>query len=205
MASKKAAPTDEELLAQFDTITIEDKHSEKTLKPTASKASRTPITSQDTEVDPFEEFNNLVQDRPKSRPHTPRIIPTPAVHSTPKKPGTATPPAASARTSEEKAPAQARKSGDSTRSFHQSFTPGTEADEPELEKYAAPIAEPKAENTNSWWGGFVATASAAVKQAEALAKEIQKNEEAQRWAEQVKGNVGALRGLGMVRHDNSSA
>jgi len=36
-----------------------------------------------------------------------------------------------------------------------------------------------------------------VKQAEALAREIQKNEEAQRWAEQVKGNVGALRGLGM--------
>ena len=48
----------------------------------------------------------------------------------------------------------------------------------------------------SWWGGLVATASAAVRQAEAAVKEIQKNEEAQKWAEQVRGNVGALRGLG---------
>jgi hypothetical protein len=35
-----------------------------------------------------------------------------------------------------------------------------------------------------------------VKSAEAAVKEIQQNEEAKRWAEQVKGNVGALRGLG---------
>lgn len=47
----------------------------------------------------------------------------------------------------------------------------------------------------------MATASAAVKQAEALAKEIRENEEAQRWAEQVKGNVGALRGLGRFFFD----
>jgi Family of unknown function (DUF5427) len=35
-----------------------------------------------------------------------------------------------------------------------------------------------------------------VSQAQAAVKEIQKNEEAQRWAEQVKGNVGVLRGFG---------
>jgi hypothetical protein len=35
-----------------------------------------------------------------------------------------------------------------------------------------------------------------VKTAEAAVKEIQQNEEAKRWAEQVKGNVGALRGFG---------
>ena len=49
-----------------------------------------------------------------------------------------------------------------------------------------------------WWGGIFATATAAVKQAEALAKEIQKNEEAKKWAEQMKGNVGALRGFGSL-------
>jgi hypothetical protein len=48
-----------------------------------------------------------------------------------------------------------------------------------------------------WWGGLFATASAAMKQAEAAVKEIQHNEEAQKWAQQVKGNVGALRDLGM--------
>ena len=41
-----------------------------------------------------------------------------------------------------------------------------------------------------------------MKQAEAAVKEIQKNEEAQKWAEQVRGNVGALRGLGMFFSDN---
>ena len=61
-----------------------------------------------------------------------------------------------------------------------------------------PQAVQEQSSGGGWWGGIFATASAAVKQAEALAKEIQKNEEAQRWAEQVKGNVGVLRGFGML-------
>ncbi|MCJ1388716.1 hypothetical protein MMC18_001565 [Xylographa bjoerkii] len=198
MASKKAAPTDEELLAQFDTITVEDNTTENNPKTASGRPPRAPQASQQqSEADPFAELNNLVQERPKSRPHTPRIAPTPVAQSSPKQSSTANLAlAASARTSEEKATTQTRRSGDSTRSFHQSFTPGTEAVDPELEKFAVPVPESKAQSTGSWWGGIVATASAAVKQAEALAKEIQKNEEAQRWAEQVKGNVGALRGLG---------
>ena len=56
----------------------------------------------------------------------------------------------------------------------------------------------------SWWGGgwggilstATAAADAAKKQAEAAYQELQKNQEAQRWAEQVRGNVGALRGIG---------
>lgn len=63
-----------------------------------------------------------------------------------------------------------------------------------------PQAAQEQSSGGGWWGGIFATATAAVKQAEALAKEIKKNEEAQRWAEQVKGNVGALRGLGMLSH-----
>jgi hypothetical protein len=35
-----------------------------------------------------------------------------------------------------------------------------------------------------------------VSQAQAAVKDLQKNEEAQKWAEQVRGNVGALRGFG---------
>ena len=45
-------------------------------------------------------------------------------------------------------------------------------------------------------GRLFATASAAMKTAEAAVKEIQQNEEAKKWADQVRGNVGALRGLG---------
>ncbi|KAL5117137.1 hypothetical protein ACEQ8H_004962 [Pleosporales sp. CAS-2024a] len=56
----------------------------------------------------------------------------------------------------------------------------------------------------SWWGGgwggilsqATEAASAAKKQAEAAYQELQKHQEAQRWAEQVRGNVGALRTIG---------
>lgn len=68
---------------------------------------------------------------------------------------------------------------------------------------AEPSVENKAEkgqsgngNSSGWWGGIFATASAAVKQAEAAVKDIQNNEETQKWTEQVKGRVGGLRGLG---------
>ena len=87
-----------------------------------------------------------------------------------------------------------RKSGESARSFHNSFTPvSTDRMEEEAEKTVETVKEA----TGGWWSTLTSTASAAVKQAEALAKEIQGNEEAQRWAEQVKGNVTQLRGIGM--------
>ena len=198
MASKKAAPTDEELLAQFDDITVEDNATDENTKSGSGRLpNATEASQRHPEADPLAELNNLVQERPKSRSHTPRIAPTPAVQASPRQASTANPPpVTSTRTSEERATTQTRRSGDSTRSFHQSLIPGIEADDPESEKYVVPTPAPKTQSTGSWWGGFVATASAAVKQAEALAKEIQKNEEAQRWAEQVKGNVGALRDLG---------
>ncbi|KAF2858970.1 hypothetical protein K470DRAFT_220076 [Piedraia hortae CBS 480.64] len=47
-----------------------------------------------------------------------------------------------------------------------------------------------------WWGSMFSAASAAVKQAETLAKDIRGNEEAQRWAEQMKGNLSSLQHLG---------
>ncbi|KAI8166993.1 Maintenance of telomere capping protein 1 [Colletotrichum sp. SAR 10_70] len=125
-----------------------------------------------------------------SRPHTPRIKET-AAKGPPRR--SATP------TIDDKAAAP-RKSTDSARSLRASFTPSaTSSDLQETEKTtasssAAATAAPAA--GGGWWGSVFSTASAAMKQAEAAVKEIQKNEEAKKWAEQVRGNVGGLRALG---------
>jgi hypothetical protein len=189
MATKKskAAPTDDELNKLLEGIGEDDA---KVPAPKgASKAPRA-ATSQ-SEQDLLAELENLGAQPPASRPHTPRIQSV--------RRSAATPPSGSPRTSEEK-PSAPRKSVESTRSFHTSFTPSaTSSDIQDAERKApppAPQSEEAASSGGGWWGGFFATASAAVKTAEAAVKEIQQNEEAKRWAEQVKGNVGALRGFG---------
>lgn len=194
MTTKKERLTDEELLAQFEGIGEVGQAAK--VPPTAS------VKDQPSESDLFEELGITERPKPASRPHTPRLASTsttPAVKSSPKRQGAATPPGTT-RTSEDKP--HLRKSGESSRSFHTSFTPATDAGELESQANTNAVPEPApapAESSGGgWWGGIFATASAAVKQAEALAKEIQHNEEAQRWAEQVKGNVGALRGLGII-------
>lgn len=192
MTTKKERLTDEELLAQFEGIGEVGQAAK--VPPQAS------TNDQPSEADLFEELGITERPKPTSRPHTPRIGSTstiPTNRSSPKRQGAATPPSTT-RTSEEKP--HLRKSGESSRSFHTSFTPATDAGESESQPNtnAAPEPAPAESSGGGWWGGIFATASAAVKQAEALAKEIQHNEEAQRWAEQVKGNVGALRGLGII-------
>lgn len=184
--SKAAAPTDDELNKLLEGIEGDAKAPSKG----ASKATKPAAQSEQDLLAELDNLENLGA-QPPSRPHTPRI-------NTIKRTATATPPPASSRTSEEKA--APRKSGDSTRSFHTSFTPSaTSSDLHEAEK-KTPIAQPAEEvpaaTGGGWWGGLFATASAAVKTAEAAVKEIQQNEEAKRWAEQVKGNVGVLRGFG---------
>lgn len=196
--------TDEELFAQFEGIGDEAEPAAPN-KPT-SKPSAAPPTKQSDPDDLFQELG--ISERPKapiSRPHTPKVSSnstTPALRSSPKRNSTATPPSSegAARSSEERA-APPRKSGESTRSFHNSFTPKTDRSaevehEPEKSATIAPAATQAQSSGGGWWGSVFSTASAAVKQAEALAKEIRANEEAQRWASQVAGNVGALRGLG---------
>ena len=188
--------TDEELFAQFEGIDAAESTSS---KPSPSTTTKQPPPN------PDDLFQELGIAKPTSRPHTPKptsTSTTPALRSSPKRTSTATPPSSdAARSSEERG--QTRKSGESTRSFHNSFTPKTENEgeveqsEPEKGTATAPAAQAQSSGGGGgWWGGIFGAASAAVKQAEALAKEIQKTEEAQRWAEQVKGNVGALRGLG---------
>jgi hypothetical protein len=193
MATKKskAAPTDDELNKLLEGIGEDDAQAQAPSTKGAPKTAK--AAPSQSEQDLLAELENLGA-QPSSRPHTPRVQ---SVKRT-----TATPPPGSSRTSEEKASGP-RKSAESTRSFHTSFTPSaTSSDLQDLER-KAPTTQPAevpapAAIGGGWWGGIFATASAAVKTAEAAVKEIQQNEEAKRWAEQVKGNVGALRGFGKI-------
>lgn len=189
--SKKERLTDEELLAQFEGIGDEG---------TAGNGAKSASGEQKSDADLLEELG--LPERPKSvtRPQTPRTATTSTSKSSPKRTGAATPTTNDgARSSDEKA--RSRKSGESTRSFHNSFTPASSGEgeiEPETKSSIVPEAVQAQSSSGGWWGSVFSTASAAVKQAEAIAKEIRQNEEAQRWAEQVKGNVGALRGFGIL-------
>lgn len=202
MATKKPAPTNDELLAQLDDLeTKAATRPSKSSTRTPRQAGQTSQTSQ-SEQDLLAELGSLAHHRPTSRPGTPSLkpnAPSTASSRSPNRGATATPPAG--RSSEEKSSNGQRKSGDSTRSFHQSFTPATTTTEESVETESQPATPaPAPAKGGGWWGGFLSTASAAVSQAQAAVKEIQKNEEAQRWAEQVRGNVGALRGIGANRH-----
>jgi hypothetical protein len=168
----------------------------------AAKASRQRF-EQDTdalkELEALEKFQRPEVPRPASRPNTPKLSSSSTASSNRRTAGVVTPSSTgSARTSEDRA-APPRKSGESTRSFHQSFAPTEE----EPVKPAPQPAEAKAAGGSWWgggWGGIISqateAANAAKKQAEAAYQELQKNQEAQRWAEQVRGNVGALRSIG---------
>ncbi|OAL71100.1 hypothetical protein A7D00_4763 [Trichophyton violaceum] len=179
----KHTPTTDELLAQFDDLSV-DAVSAKPPQPGKQGA---------VEDDVLDEFQNLVSQRPASRPATPQISSTSTKSP---KPAAATATPTTDRSSEEKL--QTRKSGDSTRAYHRSITPLSETQNTP----PSPAPQPQTSSSSGggggggWWGGLFATATAAVKQAEAAVQEIRKNEDAQKWADQVRGNVGALRGLG---------
>jgi hypothetical protein len=160
--------------------------------PRPSPGKETDALKELEELEALEKFQRSDVPRPTSRPNTPKLSSSSTTSSNPRRTGVATPSSSgSARTSEDKTTAP-RKSGESARSFHQGFAPTEE--EP-----VKPAPEPAAAG-GSWWGGLLstatATADAARKRAEAAYQEIQKNEEAKKWAEQVRGNVGALRGIG---------
>lgn len=141
------------------------------------------------------ELENELGEKAPSRPHTPRV-------REPAKPAkrTGTPNTDAPRQSlDEPKPTLPRKSAESTRA---SFTPSaTSSDLQEAEKSKGIVEQEQQQASEAaagggWWGGIWSTASAAMKQAEAAVKEIQQNEEAKKWADQMRGNVGALRGLG---------
>ena len=68
----------------------------------------------------------------------------------------------------------------------------SEFSKPQAEEQQAPVAaaSPAQSSGGGWWGSMYNAASAAVKQAETLAKEISANEEAQRWAAQARAIGG---------------
>jgi hypothetical protein len=194
MAQKKTL-TDEELLAQFEGIGGDTPAATKGNKPTTKGSA--PLATDD----PLADLENLANFKPTSRPNTPKLS------LNQRSQGAATPSStASARTSEDKARSNLpRKSGESTRSYHQGLTPTSEEErtEEDAQQARAEVEQEEKAAASSggggwggWFSGITAAATAAAKQAEAAVKEIQKNEEAQKWAEQMRGNVGALRGLG---------
>lgn len=179
MAPKAAKPTSDELLAQFDNLDVKqsDKQSDRP-KPAAA-----PDNAKVDEDDPLAELGRLATQRPSSGPGTPRLSSDRARPST----RSPRPSATLDRPSEEKTSArQSEEIGRTSRSAVKQEQPKSELE----------ITEQQDAQGGGWWGGLFATASAAMKQAEAAVKEIQNNEEAQRWAQQVKGNVGALKDFG---------
>jgi hypothetical protein len=199
----------DDLLAELGQLGVDDKPA---TQPRSSKAASKPATSANkppvNDDDPFGDLQAQLaaKAQPTSRPGTPRMSSsaTSATTKSPKRaehtPASSGPP--SGRTSSEdrlrsSAPASVRKSGESARGYHQGVTPGdgeteTKA-EPEFsksqaeEKQAPAAAAPPAQSSGGgWWGSMYNAASAAVKQAETLAKEISANEEAQRWAAQAR-------------------
>ena len=195
MAGKKAL-TDEELLAQFDDIPAQDA----TPNSSESSNSKPPDQQHATTTGPEDPLADL--EILTKRAHTPKVGSLP---TRPAKPDAATPPStSSARTSEEKS--QSLQNVTAAGTNVDANTPGSTREKTTLagkgtgtESTEAKVSDQqnKEQSGGGWWGGIIATASAAVKQAETAVKEIQKTEEAQRWTEQVKGNVGALRDFGM--------
>lgn len=181
MPPKGAKPTNDELLAQFDDLGLDP--SKQQSDPAAAKpTSATPSISK-PEKDPLAELETLASQRPT----TPRL-------------------SSEARPSR---PSSGRPSEDRTTTAGKSEDVGNAARHPTVEEdVSSPVLQeptateevPKSAGGGGWWGGLLstatATATAAMKQAEAAMKEIQKNEEAQKWADQVRGNVGALREFG---------
>lgn len=196
MASKRATKTSaaDEIDELFEGI------NDSTAAPKKS-SGKTPVSAKPGKPgdDILAELENELGDKPPSRPHTPRV-------REPTKPTkrTGTPATDAARQSlEEPKPTLPRKSAESNRA---SFTPSATSSDlqdntdkakgaVEQEQQAAPV-----QTGGGWWGGILSTASAAMKQAEAAVKEIQQNEEAKKWADQMRGNVGALKGLGKLQN-----
>lgn len=187
MRPKGGKPTSDELLAQFDNLGVEDSGADKQ-PPQAAAAT----TAAQSEQDILAELDNLASQRPSSIPGTPRAStnePRPTIKS-PKPAAAAATTPSTGRSSEEKP--TPRKSEESARATSQP----EHVQKSETENPAAEEAAASGGGGGGWWGGIFATASAAMKQAEAAVKEIQHNEEAQKWAQQVKGNVGALKDFG---------
>jgi hypothetical protein len=180
-----------DLLADLDELGSEEQPSNKNTAAKSGPSIPTVTTSQGE--NPFDDIEKelAAKPAPSSRPTTPRLSSstTSGTNKSPKRgaehtPASSGPP--SGRNSEDRLRNAPRASGEG-RSYHQASTPGEQEGKAAEEKSSG----------GGWWGSMFSAASAAVKQAETLAKEIQKNEEAIRWAESVKGYGAGLSSLSM--------
>lgn len=198
MASKKtkpAATADDNLDELFEGIG-DDAKSKKAPNTKSTKPGTAASKSMGDNDILADLESQLASEKASSRPHTPRLT-----QAGPRRPP-GTPPVG-----EDKAAAgAARKSTDSARSLRASFTPSATSSElHEAEKKGSveqvQQQQQQQQTGGGWWGGILSTATGVMKQAEAAYKEIQHNEEAKKWADQVRGlsgglDVGALRSYG---------
>lgn len=215
-----AQKADDDYLKLFEGI---EEQPDTTTKPSAEN-----IATQQSEQDILAELDYLTAERPKaavSRPHTPRLAPSPSTKSFERSRtpagrnsgegyGYGLPPSrrGSGDTGIKKAertsldivspatPSTGKEAGQATasRSNAESSISGGTGDAISATPAAAINAATGGGGASGgWgWGSIWSTATAAVKTAEGMVKEIQQSEEGKKWASQVKGNAEVLRGLG---------
>ncbi|KAK8064046.1 Maintenance of telomere capping protein 1, partial [Apiospora saccharicola] len=202
MASKKTK-TDNELDELFSSLG-DDAAPKKSHPKPKTAASKVRADQAEKDKDILADLESQLGDQP-ARPHTPRLKDAGS-----KRTSTQTPPPGRQSEDNSNKPAAAaanlpRKSVDSARSLHASFTPSaTSSDLQDAEKKGT-VEQTAPAAGGGWWGGIfataTATASAAIKQAEHVYTEIQHNEDAKKYLESVRGNVDVIRGYGdELRH-----
>lgn len=173
----------DDLLAELDSLGAND-------QPSTDQTTSSAANSIDD--DPLADLQAQLAAKPAqatSRPNTPRLSSSTTSAGTGKK-AEHTPassgPNSGRNSSDERNRGSVRKSNEQSRNFHQGVTPGDE-----IEDEMSFAASSNVSGTGiGWWGSIIssasATATAAIKQAETLTKDLRNNEEAQRWAEQVR-------------------
>ncbi|KAG5982142.1 hypothetical protein E4U55_002248 [Claviceps digitariae] len=192
MASKKSKPAaaDDNLDELFQGIGDDAKSKKSANTKSAKPVHPSSKAMGDNDILADLESQLASEKAPASRPHTPRLK-----EGGPRRPP-GTPPVGEDKTTA----ANSRKSTDSATSLKASFTPSATSSElHELDKKGS--ADQPQQAGGGWWGGILSTATGVMKQAEAAYKDIQHNEEAKKWADQVRGlsgglDVGALRSYG---------
>ena len=173
----------DDLLAELDSLGSEEQST-----PTTKAAPKAATAKNEEEDDLFGELEKTLAAKPAStsRPTTPRV-------SSSTTSGKAVTPASSegvgsGRGSEEKLRAgeKGEKEGGVTPTEGVSAASGSGS---------GTGAAGTTGTGGGWWGSMFSAATAAVKQAENLAKEIRGNEEAIKWAEQVKNYGAGLQSL----------
>ena len=195
MAAQKKALTDEELSAMFEGIGGDDDNNNNKTTGNGPSKQGGPPPPDNTDDDPLAELANLAAARPASRANTPGLSSSATSDRGPKHfTPTSSASLGSGRSSEDKPAGSENVPEQKVLRAPQAPSSTSQQQAQQAESSKAASAAPSA----GWWGGITSMASAAVKQAKGAVEEIQKNEEAMKWAEQVRGNYGTLRGLGRL-------